>query len=139
LRRSRSDQTQQGGRLIGLIEAEDEHAVLSKDAPVQVRDRPGKSQIPTIDRNIFHPLKVSFLGNCQFDPLVKAFLGSGHRIRHVWMGSDIHSLIPDPLADDDLAVIDLSLRHILSDGSGLPIPAIGHDFCENAIGRSRSY
>jgi FkbH-like protein len=83
----------------------------------------GESRIPAIDRNIFHPLKVSFLGNCQFDPLVKAFLGSGHRIRHVWMGSDIHSLIPDPLADDDLAVIDLSLRHILSDGSGLPIPA----------------
>jgi FkbH-like protein len=69
------------------------------------------------------PLKVSFLGNCQFDVLVKAFLGSGHRIRHVWVASEIHSLIPDPLADDDLAVINLSLRHILSDGTGLPIPA----------------
>jgi FkbH-like protein len=66
-------------------------------------------------------LKITLMGGCQFEQLLKAMEGSGHEIRHVLMGSLRHTLLPD-LADDDLTIINITLRHVLADATAWPEP-----------------
>jgi hypothetical protein len=61
------------------------------------------------------------MGGCQFELLLKAVEDSGHNIRHILMPSLRHALIPDP-ADDDLAIMNITLRHVLSDATEWPEP-----------------
>lgn len=78
--------------------------------------------MPVVGREAPRPLKMSLLGACQFDILINAALGSPHRMRQVLLDCSAHGLVPDALPDDDLAVVNIPLRQIVSDASGLPLP-----------------
>ncbi|WP_321814277.1 MULTISPECIES: HAD-IIIC family phosphatase [unclassified Paraburkholderia] len=72
------------------------------------------------------PLKLNILllGTCAVDMLVKRSANSGHTIRHVLMGSKRHTLVPAAAPDDDVAVVGLTLRHILSEVTQTPEPEV---------------
>ncbi|MBN3852563.1 HAD-IIIC family phosphatase [Paraburkholderia sp. Ac-20340] len=72
------------------------------------------------------PLKLNILllGTCAVDMLVKRSANSGHTIRHVLMGSKRHTLVPAAAPEDDVAVVGLTLRHILSEVTQTPEPEV---------------
>ncbi len=79
--------------------------------------------LPTVSTDARPPIKVSLLGTCQFELLVKASHGSEHRVRHLLMGSQPFAQIPELADDDDAGIIGISLRQVISRASGLTVPA----------------
>ncbi|WP_176928869.1 HAD-IIIC family phosphatase [Paraburkholderia lycopersici] len=73
-------------------------------------------------------LNILLLGTCAVDMLVKRSVNSGHNIRHILMGSKRHTPIPDAAPTDDVAVVGLTLRHILSEATQTPEPVVDMAF-----------
>jgi FkbH-like protein len=69
-------------------------------------------------------LNILLLGTCGVDMLVKRSMNCGHNIRHILMGSGRHVTVPDAAPTDDVAVVSLTLRHILSVAAETPEPAV---------------
>jgi FkbH-like protein len=69
-------------------------------------------------------LDILLLGTCAVDMLVKRSANTGHVIRHVLMGSKRHTLVPAAAPDDDVAVVGLTLRHVLSEVTQTPEPEV---------------
>lgn len=69
-------------------------------------------------------LNILLLGTCAVDMLVKRSANTGHVIRHVLMGSKRHTLVPAAAPDDDVAVVGLTLRHVLSEVTQTPEPEV---------------
>ncbi|MBB3257992.1 FkbH-like protein [Paraburkholderia bannensis] len=69
-------------------------------------------------------LNILLLGTCAVDMLVKRSANSGHTIRHVLMGSKRHTVVPAAAPGDDVAVVGLTLRHVLSEVTQTPEPEV---------------
>lgn len=73
-------------------------------------------------------LNILLLGTCAIDMLVKRSVNSGHNIRHILMGSKCHTPVPDAAPTDDVAVVGLTLRHVLSEVTQTPEPVVDMAF-----------
>ncbi|MEM5369553.1 HAD-IIIC family phosphatase [Paraburkholderia azotifigens] len=73
-------------------------------------------------------LNILLLGTCGVDMLAKRSVESGHNIRHMLMGSRYHDLAPDVAPTDDVAVVSLTLRHVLSEVTQTPEPVVDMAF-----------
>src|SRR6516225_3337149 len=73
-----------------------------------------------------HPRKLNILmlGTCSVDMVAKRSANSGHNIRHILMGSRRHALIPNAAPTDDVAVVNLTLRHILGEATKTSEPVV---------------
>ncbi|MEK6298518.1 MAG: hypothetical protein V4793_45640, partial [Paraburkholderia tropica] len=58
-------------------------------------------------------LNILLLGTCGVEILGKRSANTGHNIRHIIMGSKRHEPVPVAAANDDVVVVNLTLRHIL--------------------------
>lgn len=67
-------------------------------------------------------LNILLLGTCAVDMLAKRSAECGHNIRHILMASTYHAPVPDVAPRDDVAVVGLTLRHILSEATQTPEP-----------------
>ncbi|ACC70866.1 HAD-IIIC family phosphatase [Paraburkholderia phymatum] len=73
-------------------------------------------------------LNILLLGTCGVDMLAKRSVDCGHSIRHMLMGSKYHDLVPDVAPTDDVAVVSLTLRHVLSEVTQTPEPVVDMAF-----------
>lgn len=73
-------------------------------------------------------LNILLLGTCAVEMLANRSANSGHNIRHILMGSKLHSPVPDVAATDDVAVVNLTLRHVLSEVTQTPEPEVDMAF-----------
>ncbi|MDE1141925.1 MAG: HAD-IIIC family phosphatase [Paraburkholderia tropica] len=69
-------------------------------------------------------LNILLLGTCGVEILGKRSANTGHNIRHIVMGSKRHEPVPTAAANDDVVVVNLTLRHILSEAANTPEPAV---------------
>src|ERR1700756_1088986 len=69
-------------------------------------------------------LNILLLGTCGVEMLVKGSVNCGHNLRHMLMGSKRHAPVPEAAPTDDVAVVSLTLRHILSEAIQTPEPAV---------------
>ncbi|MEK6388692.1 HAD-IIIC family phosphatase [Paraburkholderia sp. SIMBA_009] len=69
-------------------------------------------------------LNILLLGTCGVEILGKRSANTGHNIRHIIMGSKRHEPVPVAAANDDVVVVNLTLRHILSEAANTPEPAV---------------
>ena len=69
-------------------------------------------------------LNVLLLGTCGVDMIARRSVECGHNIRHVLMGSTFHAPIPDVAPADDVAVVSLTLRHILGEATQTSEPVV---------------
>ncbi|WP_430227244.1 HAD-IIIC family phosphatase [Paraburkholderia tropica] len=69
-------------------------------------------------------LNILLLGTCGVEILGKRSANTGHNIRHIIMGSKRHEPVPTAAANDDVVVVNLTLRHILSEAANTPEPAV---------------
>ncbi len=69
-------------------------------------------------------LNILLLGTCGVETLAKRSANIGHTMRHILMGSERHASVPEPAPTDDVAVVNLTLRHILSEAANTPEPAV---------------
>ena len=78
---------------------------------------------PAIQGHISRSLKILLLGTCQLELIAKASAHSRHKVRHVLMNALSHAPTPAAQPDDDLVVVSLPLRQVISEATGLGIPA----------------
>jgi FkbH-like protein len=69
-------------------------------------------------------LNILLLGTCGVEMLVKGSVNCGHILRHMLMGSTRHDPVPDVAPTDDVAVVSLTLRHVLSEATQTPEPEV---------------
>ncbi|WP_321905352.1 HAD-IIIC family phosphatase [Paraburkholderia tropica] len=69
-------------------------------------------------------LNILLLGTCGVEILASRSANIGHNIRHILMGSERHASVPEPASTDDVAVVNLTLRHILAGAANTPEPAV---------------
>ncbi|WP_109478399.1 HAD-IIIC family phosphatase [Paraburkholderia sp. C35] len=73
-------------------------------------------------------LNILLLGTCGVDMLAKRSVDCGHNIRHILLGSRFHDPVPDAAPTDDVAVVSLTLRHVLSEATQTPEPVVDMAF-----------
>ncbi|RQH08308.1 HAD-IIIC family phosphatase [Paraburkholderia dinghuensis] len=73
-------------------------------------------------------LNILLLGTCAVDMIASRSVNSGHNVRHVLMGARRHSPVPDVDPSDDVAVVSLTLRDILSEVTQTQQPAADMTF-----------
>jgi len=73
-------------------------------------------------------LNILLLGTCGVDILAKRSVNCGHAIRHILMGSKHYDAVPDAVPADDVAVVSLTLRHILSEATQTSEPVVDMAF-----------
>ncbi|WP_213979270.1 HAD-IIIC family phosphatase [Sphingomonas sp. dw_22] len=75
---------------------------------------------PDLAKGVRPGLNLLLLGNCQLESIAQAAPSLGHTAHHQLMESLRHSAIPAVATGNfDAAVVSLTLRHIVSDATGL--------------------